>query len=275
MKGCFGGSGRDLLCKLEVCEELLKLVDKDAKDVVVVYLGTATYDADGAKENQTCRFVEAGCQVLSLDVAWDPIPSAEEIENTLSRADIVVVSGGNTLYAVDTWKKLNIDLHLRAAMERGAVLSGGSAGAICWFDGGHSDSMDPTSYKQNFKAGSSDSWEYIRVEALGFLPGLLCPHHNRTQSNGVPRAEDFDQMLLRHSGERGIGIDHFAVLLVEGEEYRVISYDGDSGVWIKEVVEEKVVCTRAPQTGKVSDLLVPAKFITQDPRVEICRAENV
>lgn len=34
-------------------------------------------------------------------------------------------------------------------MESGAVLTGGSAGAICWFDGGHSDSMDPATYKNN------------------------------------------------------------------------------------------------------------------------------
>jgi dipeptidase E len=51
-------------------------------------------------------------------------------------------------------------------------------------------------------------WKYIQVAGLGFLPGLLCPHHDRTQSNGVLRAHDFDQMLLRHEGELGRGIDH-------------------------------------------------------------------
>lgn len=204
-------------------------------------------------------------------------PTPAEIDDSLKKADVVVVSGGNTLYAIDTWKKLNIDTHLRAARERGAVLSGGSAGAICWFDGGHSDSMDPDSYKKNYgkNVEESSEWEYIRVEALGFLPGLLCPHHNRTQTNGVPRATDFDAMLLRHSGERGIGIDHNAALLVDGEDYSVISYDGDEGVWIKEVRDGEVICRRAPEKGKLADILALAKWIKQDPRMDICRSENI
>jgi dipeptidase E len=42
------------------------------------------------------------------------------------------------------------------------------------------------------------SWEYVRVEALGILPGLVCPHFDKTQSNGVLRAADFDAMLKRY-----------------------------------------------------------------------------
>ena len=98
---------------------------------------------------------------------------------------------------------------LRRAMERGAVMCGGSAGAICWFDGGHSDSFDPDTFRGPMLAGAVDGgaeaaggadggekkpWEYIRVSGLGWLPGLVCPHHDRTQSNGVPRAADFDAM---------------------------------------------------------------------------------
>ena len=45
------------------------------------------------------------------------------------------------------WNKLGLTELIRAAMERGCVLSGGSAGCICWFDAGHSDSHDPESYK--------------------------------------------------------------------------------------------------------------------------------
>lgn len=134
---------------------------------------------------------------------------------------------GNTLFAVDRWVRLGLKDMLRQAMLRGAVLTGGSAGAICWFEGGHSDSMDPDTYKSKMLAAATDAggdesstapaagaaakpWEYIRVDGLGFLPGLVCPHHDKTQSNGVLRASDFDQMLLRHSSELGIGIDHWA-----------------------------------------------------------------
>ena len=109
-------------------------------------------------------------------------------------------------------------------------MTGGSAGAICWFDAGHSDSADPESFADAMLAGASaaastqgasasggdaKSWEYIRCGGLGVLPGLCCPHHDRTQSNGVLRAVDFDGMLRRHNGETGVCIDHFAALVVE------------------------------------------------------------
>ena len=87
-------------------------------------------------------------------------------------------------------------------------------------------------------------------------------------------------MLRRHKGERGIGIDHFAALVVEGENYKVIDYGGNKqaniGVWIKEVSDdgETVSTRKVPVSGKLSEILAPAKFIVQDPKVEICRAEN-
>jgi dipeptidase E len=234
--------------------------------------------------------------------------------NAIDQADVIVVGGGNTLFAMDRWTKLGIVQHLRRAMERGAILTGGSAGAICWFDGGHSDSMDPDTYKQpmleKFGANNSQTtvdesstlsddkviqeWKYIRVNGLGFLPGLVCPHHDRVQSNGVLRAHDFDQMLLRHPGELGIGIDHWAALVVEGERYRVLSLegkggsvqngvdfcadadaDGVPGIWIKEVKDGKVHARICPHEGTVEDLLrVTAEIIEDKGAVERCRRAN-
>ncbi|KNC74069.1 hypothetical protein, variant [Sphaeroforma arctica JP610] len=192
---------------------------------------------------QTERFKEAGCTIDCLNVAIDT-PPTQRIVEAVQKADIVVVSGGNTLYAVDRWVKLGIDKLLRQAVERRVVMCGGSAGAICWFDSGHSDSMDPDSYRKNKLAEGSDSrddsaapesaddakpWKYIRVNGMGFLPGLCCPHHDRVQSNGVLRAVDFDEMLQRHPGETGICIDHWAALVVNGDSYTVISPEGTAG----------------------------------------------
>lgn len=61
---------------------------------------------------------------------------------------------------------------LREALDRGVVRCGGSAGAICWFDGGHSDSRDPTTVKSpkpNLTEEDKKKWKYIRVKGLGFL----------------------------------------------------------------------------------------------------------
>ena len=193
---------------------------------------------------------------------------------------------------------------LRAAMERGAVLCGGSAGAICWFDGGHSDSMDPDWYADVMIAGGGAAdpayevapgekpWPYVRCPCLGFLPGLACPHHDRTQSNGVLRAEDFAGMLLRHPGEQGVCIDHFAALVVDGEDYAVLALDGKPGtlvaggtepdfsgagtpaIWLKSVEGGRVVAKAAPAAGKLADILRKPTAVVDDARIARAREEN-
>ena len=78
----------------------------------------------------------------------------------------------------DRWRSLGLDQQLRQAVCRGVVLGGGSAGAIFAFDSGHSDSADPTTYKAISLCSGADTasvftrdWQYIRVPALGLLPG--------------------------------------------------------------------------------------------------------
>merc|ERR1712241_1406179 len=101
----------------------------------------------------------------------------------------ILVSGGNTLYACDKWKSLGLGPLLKAAEVRGAVMCGGSAGAICWFDAGHSDSADPATFlsvhdgRYTMSEAEGKEWQYIRIPGLGFLPGICVPHGDRTQSN--------------------------------------------------------------------------------------------
>eukprot|EP00927_Polykrikos_kofoidii_P072277 TRINITY_DN68411_c0_g1_i1.p1 TRINITY_DN68411_c0_g1~~TRINITY_DN68411_c0_g1_i1.p1 ORF type:complete len:359 (-),score=65.35 TRINITY_DN68411_c0_g1_i1:185-1261(-) len=320
LRAFFAGSGSYALNTPKVCAAILGLTGKvaDPSCINVVYVGTATYDLPEPMKAQTVRFVEAGCQVRQLSCV-DDVP--QDMEALVQTADVILVSGGNTLFAVDRWFRIGLANFLRAAMDRGCVLAGGSAGAICWFDAGHSDSHDPETYKTALRAkaaaesakvsaSAADSeavvdesstspgnaedakpWEYIRVPGLGFLPGLVCPHHDKTQSNGVLRAVDFDSMLLRHPGERGLGIDHCAALVIEGACYRVFALDdepgsvladgafspersGRPGIWLKEVVDGVVVGRPVPAEGRLSDLLKVADGLVDDPRVESCRNAN-
>ena len=68
-------------------------------------------------------------------------PDPSEVARKIERADVIYVGGGNTLKMMRRWRRLGVDTLLRDAYTRGAVLCGVSAGAICWFDSGHSDSM--------------------------------------------------------------------------------------------------------------------------------------
>ena len=188
------------------------------------------------------------------------------------------------------------------------------ARTVCWFDAGHSDSADPDTYKLEMLAEAAaaktdtkatikdestslregqaaKNWDYIRVQCLGILPGLVCPHADMVQSNGVLRVTDFDSMLLRHSGERGICIDHFAALCVEDNQYHILSLDGRPGsvlengnfsltrkgvpgVWLKEVIDGKVCTTLASPRGDLWELLKDASETFQDPKIETIRIEN-
>jgi dipeptidase E len=305
LKGLFVGSGSDGLSEEWITKSILDLLDDKTKTPKVLYLGTATYDLPGPRYRQTHCFTEAGCDVTSLDITFGAV---DDMASKIEEADIILVSGGNTLFAVDHWKRLGVHDLLRKAMHRGAVLTGGSAGGICWFDGGHSDSMDPSTFMDSMLALSdsgkdessnaptqsqdNQSWEYIRVDALGFLPGLVCPHHDKRQSNGILRAANFDAMLLEHPTEFGIGIDHWAALELRGGNFRVLSIEGKEGsvlpdgsfspdrmgrpgIWLKKVLDDgRVHSMLCPQSGKISDLLRIPSRIRHDPRVDECRKRN-
>ena len=301
LRAVLGGSGSAIMGEAAIVDAVCKLAGTETP--VVAYLGTATYDFEKFREGQVKEFRRRGCEVVAVDVARTAPPAAD-VAAALERCDAVLVSGGNTLFAVDRWTAQGVDAALEKAMRRGAVLCGGSAGAICWFDGGHSDSMDPDWYADVMIAGGGAAdpayevapgekpWPYVRCPCLGFLPGLACPHHDRTQSNGVLRAEDFAGMLLRHPGEQGVCIDHFAALVVDGADYSILSLDGKPGtalegrdapdfsgagtpwVWLKRVEGDAVVATRLEPRGRLADALTPATAIVEDPRVEAARAAN-
>jgi dipeptidase E len=140
-------------------------------------------------------------------------PSEETIERKILAADIVYVGGGNTLQMMRIWRRLGVDRLLLAAYEKGTVLSGISAGAICWFDSGHSDSMSFSNPRK---------WEYIRVRGLGLVHGILCPHYNST-TLGVPRRKHFRDMIQK-TGGTGIALENnCAIVFIDGRFYRVIS----------------------------------------------------
>lgn len=135
-------------------------------------------------------------------------PKFSEIRGRILAADIVYVGGGNTLLMMNRWKKLGMDKALREARFRGKVLCGTSAGALCWFH-----------------QGNSDSWKYynpkaplIKVKGLGFLEGLGCPHYDGEKD----RAPQLKFMMRKTSGV-AVALDNCAALEVVGNQWRVLA----------------------------------------------------
>jgi dipeptidase E len=278
--------------------------------VQIAYVGTATYDLAAPRQTQTHQFISKGCTVVDVTLALPHNTLSKEAQHSIvESSDIILVSGGNTLFAMNRWRDEGFNVVLKEAAATGKIICGGSAGAICWFDGGHSDSMDPETYCNAMLSKATDAdatspvrddcslsgvakqWRYIRVPGLGVLPGIFCPHHDRVQSNGVLRALDFDEMLLRHRGERGIALDHFAAIVIDSGKYSLFRVEGKSGsdvgtdspcfdcgglpgLWIKFVDDSGRIRVRRMEKGPLEELLAPAKWISFDPLVETCSLEN-
>ena len=140
-------------------------------------------------------------------------PPREQIRSKISSADIIYVGGGNTLQMMRIWRRLGVDKLLLAAYNKGTVLAGVSAGSICWFDSGHSDSMSFYNPRK---------WNYIKVKGLGLIPGIHCPHYNG-KTGGVPRRKNFQEMIYKTGGV-GIAIDNnCAIEFRDGRVFKVLT----------------------------------------------------
>jgi dipeptidase E len=114
--------------------------------------------------------------------------------------DVVLVGGGNTANMLAIWRVHGFDEALREAWEKGVLLCGVSAGAICWFEAGVTDSFGP-------------QLEGMR-DGLGFLPGSACPHYD-----GEERRRPVYRRLVEEEGfPPGIAIDDGVGVLYTGRE---------------------------------------------------------
>lgn len=93
---------------------------------------------------------------------FNPWPPSDLRAFTLAQ-DVLLVPGGNTANMLAIWRAHGFDRIVREAWEQGVVLYGWSAGMICWFEAGVTDSFGP---------------QLEAMECLGFLPGSACPHYD-------------------------------------------------------------------------------------------------
>lgn len=97
-------------------------------------------------------------------LALFPMPNVSDPADLLLSQDVIFVGGGSVANMLAVWRVHALDQVLRQAWQAGIVLSGVSAGAICWFTGGTTDSFGPD--LRPFTAG------------LGLLPQSYCPHYD-------------------------------------------------------------------------------------------------
>jgi dipeptidase E len=198
---------------------------------IALFIPTASSDAEGyAQVVSEVYGAQLGCTVEVLRLIENP-PPYERIAEMIRGADLIYVGGGNTLKMMRLWRRLGVDKLLLEAHANGKVLCGLSAGALCWFAYGHSDSM---------AFYHPDDWDYIRVKCLGILPFTGCPHYD-----GEGRDKSFQTMIARDGGI-GIAIDDCAAVEADGDRFRILSARNGAGAYRVERVRGKIVQTPIP-----------------------------
>jgi len=222
--------------------EIVRLAKK--KKPRLLFIPTASSDSDTywkCVQEYFGKFLKCKTDVLFL---INEQPSREQMQKKISSADIVYVGGGNTLLMMRLWRRLGVDNLLKAAYEKGTVLAGISAGSICWFDSGHSDSMSFYNPRE---------WKYINVRGLGLVKGIHCPHYN-SMTRGVPRRRDFRDMI-RKAGGVGIAIENnCAIEFINGKFYKVISSRGYAHAYRVHKSRGKVVSEKIPQRNQLAPI---------------------
>ncbi len=173
----------------------------------VCFLGQASAESSDYALRFYRAFSRLGAQPSDLTL-YQGTP--HDIRGHLLRQDAIYVGGGNTLNMIALWRAWGIDQILREALAQGVVLAGISAGAICWFEEGLSDS----------RPGA-----FTTVAALGFLAGSFSPHFD-----GEPGRRPRFHELLQQGGIRPgyAADDDVALHFRDGQLHRVVTARADA-----------------------------------------------
>jgi dipeptidase E len=184
----------------------------------ILFIPTASNDSEGYIN----LFHKYYVKTLSCDVdvlrLYSSSDSYEDCSHKINKADVVYVGGGNPTSMLNMWKKKGIDHLLKEAYEKGIILSGLSAGAICWFKKALSDTLKSLNPEAPLSI----------ISMLGFNSLSVCPHFDVD----LERRPEF-KMALKKSGEIGFGIDNCAAMqVVDGTDISTIVSKENVHVWM-------------------------------------------
>jgi peptidase E len=151
----------------------------------VCFIGAAHGDGENGRLRFYAGFSRFDCHPTHLPL-FERTP--RDLASFVLEQDAIFVGGGNTRSMLAVWREWGLDSHLRAAWNEGIVLGGASAGCICWFEQGITDSI----------AGP-----LTVLPCLGFLPGSSCPHYDSEPL----RRPTFRRLIARGAISDGVAAD--------------------------------------------------------------------
>ncbi|MEK5483093.1 Type 1 glutamine amidotransferase-like domain-containing protein [Viridibacillus sp. FSL R5-0888] len=190
----------------------------------ICFIPTASGDAD----NYIARFYDffktQNCKPTHLSLFNPP---TRDLEDFILKQDIIYVGGGNTKNLLVLWREWGLDKILKKAWEKGIVLAGISAGAICWFEESITDSY-------------GDGLEPI--QCLGFLNGSHCPHYDGEKD----RRPSYHHLIKSQLIKAGIAADDgVAIHYIDDEIAKIVSSRPKAKAY-QVILENKVVEKQLP-----------------------------
>ena len=194
-----GGFGRSL-GTLEIEKYIISLISK--KRPKICFIPTASGDSSLYKLNFYRAFSELDCITSHIDF----FSRTENLEEKVLTQDIIYVGGGNTKSMLAVWREWNLHVILQNAYKKGIVMSGVSAGAICWFEKGITDSY---------------AKELSIINCLGLVDGIACPHFDEEKE----REPYVNDLIQREIIESCICIEGNCALHIKNDfEYSSIDF---------------------------------------------------
>ncbi|WP_350288094.1 peptidase E [uncultured Croceitalea sp.] len=175
---------------------------------------------------EVCNQLEVNPHVIRVWI--NSYDQKETFEELIDKMDVIVVGGGNTLNMLAIWKAQGIDVALKKAYENGTIMGGGSAGSLCWTNGGTTDSRPA---------------ELSIVKGLSFINKSHCPHYNSEKS----RRPLYHKNILEGNLTDGYACDdRSAIHFINEEVEKSISLDKENHSYYVYLKGEKIVEERIP-----------------------------
>ena len=194
------------------------LKQSDVEQPNICFIPTASAEDKAYIVNFYAAFSKLNCSPIHINF-FQRTPSLRSIIN---KQDIIYVGGGNTKSMLAVWREWKLDQLLLKAYNRGAILCGVSAGAICWFEKGVTDS-----WASNLNV----------MDCMGFIEGCCCPHYDG-EKDRKPSVEKF---LKESVIDSCYALDDgTAIHYKDGKVHSAISFFKDANVYEVKYVDDQI-----------------------------------
>jgi dipeptidase E len=185
----------------------------------ICFIPTATGDDESYKESYYSTMSKLNCVPTHLDF----FKRTPDIEKLILEQDVIFVGGGNTKSMLAVWREWGLEKILKKAYSNGVIMSGVSAGAICWFE-----------------KGITDSWakELKVLDCLGFIQGNCCPHYDEE----AERKPALSKFITNKKISNCYAIDGGCALHIKNNKtFKAISFQGNKNSFFVEYKNKEVI----------------------------------